>query len=46
VLNVVESNSNETRKFPVTPESDEDEKVYDLVVSLWLFPVSLAIHHD
>ena len=46
MLNVVDSNSNATRKFPVTPASDEDATVYALVVSLWLFPVSLAIHHD
>jgi len=45
VLNVVDSNSNATRKFPVTPASDEDATVYALVVSLWFFPVSLTIHH-
>jgi len=39
VLNVVDSSSNATRKFPVTPVSDEDATVYVLVVSLLLFPV-------
>lgn len=40
MLNVVDSSSNATRKFPVTPVSDEDATVYVLVVSLLLFPVS------
>jgi len=40
VLNVVDSSSNATRKFPVAPVSDEDVKVYALVVSPWFFRVS------
>ena len=40
MLNVVDSSSNVTRKFPVTPVSDEGATVYALVVSLLLFPVS------
>ena len=45
MLNVVDSSLDVTRKFPVAPASDEDATVYALVVSLWLFPVSLTIHH-
>ena len=40
MLNVIDSSSNVTRKFPVAPMSDEDVKVYTLVVSPWFFHVS------